>query len=119
MAQGRGGSLHLSRTALSSAPLFPFTGAFRDSIPAGWLRLGGEENSPSRFMRLRLVRSHRSSSVCELAIQSRGGGVSTNAPNMSSQPNSIDDRVVLVTDAHGNLTKPTSGGRLVASQNAR
>src|SRR6266581_325704 len=56
-----------SRTALSSAPLFPFTGAFRDSIPAGWLRLGGEENSPSGFMRLRLVQSHRSSSVCELA----------------------------------------------------
>src|SRR2546425_13340086 len=34
MAQGRGGSLHLARTALSSAPLFPFTGAFQDTTPA-------------------------------------------------------------------------------------
>src|SRR6266480_2705530 len=76
-------------------------------------------NSPSGFMRLRLVRSHRSSSVCELASQSRGGGVSTNAPHMSSQPNSIDDRVVLVTEANGSLTKSTSGGRLMATQNAR
>src|SRR6266571_73173 len=54
MAQGRNGSLHLSRTALSSAPLFPFTGAFQDSIPAGWLGLGGEGISPSGCMRLRL-----------------------------------------------------------------
>ena len=30
MTQGRDGSLRLSRTALSSAPFFPFTGAFQD-----------------------------------------------------------------------------------------
>src|SRR6266566_3107216 len=50
-----------------------FTGAFQDSVPAAWLCLGGEGISTSGFMRLRLVRLHRSSSACELAIQSRGG----------------------------------------------
>jgi predicted ATPase/DNA-binding XRE family transcriptional regulator len=38
---------------------------------------------------------------------------------MSSQPNSIDARVVLVTDANGSLTRSASGGRPTATRNAR
>ncbi len=46
MAQGRDGSLRLSRTALSSAPLFPFSGAFQDSLPAASQALPGGAGYP-------------------------------------------------------------------------
>src|SRR6266508_2574132 len=81
MAQGRDGSLRLSRTALSSTTLCLLTGALRgsiaslslwpvgrsihaslwllprtaqNSIPAGWLGLGGEGIAPPGWMRFRL-----------------------------------------------------------------
>ncbi len=38
---------------------------------------------------------------------------------MSSQPNSIDARVLLVTDANGSLTKSASGGRQTATEKGR
>ena len=69
-------------------------------------------------MRLRLVRLHRSSSVCELANPIPTRRCIHQHANHVIQPNSIDAQVVLVTDAN---TMPTraSGCRQTGTRKAR
>ena len=116
----RGGSLHLSRSpSMSSAPFFPFTGAFQDTIPAGWLCLGGEGISPSGSTRLRLVRRIAPAQYANSPSNPEEAVYPPTREPCHPNRTSIDARAVLVTDANGSLTKSASGGQQTATRNAR